>query len=282
MAKKKHDPDRVPPLSDETIDRIDAAWDSLEKGDLDVAGAEAEHLMEETSGHPEVRFLLGAALLESGFAAEGLEHLEAAEGKVDNPNVHGYYLASAFYEVARFDESEALFRKVLESEKDRAPVLYGLAQVLEHLGRYGEAEEMYDEACRDDAECYPLPTRMQREAFEKVVWEAAQALPPELQAHLKDVAIVVQDLPEKDVLIEEAGEPITPSVLGLFVGRNLREQSVYAPPDLPPTIFIYQRNLERQCPTRDELVHEIYLTLYHELGHYIGLEEDELEARGLE
>ena len=282
MARKKNQPDRVPPLPDRTLDRIDQAWDALEKGDIDAAGAEAEELMEETGGHPEVRFLFGAALLESGFPVEALEHLEATEGKVDNPNVHLYYLASALHELARFDEAEAIFRRVLEREQDRSPVLYGLAQVLEHLGRYAEGETCYEEANRADSASYPLPTRMRRGAFEKVVRDAAGNLPEELRVHLKEIPIVVQDLPQKDVLSDDHGDPVTPAVLGLFVGPSLRERSVFHPPDLPPTIFIYQRNLERQCQTREELEHEINLTLYHELGHYLGLEEDELGARGLD
>lgn len=282
MSKKKGKRSKVPPLAEATLDRIDQAWDSLERGDVATATTEAEKLMRLTRGHPEVRFLLGAALLEGGYPNEALEQLESAEGRVDNPNVHVYYLASTMLELARFEESEALFRRVMEQEEDKSPVEYGLAQVLEHLGRYGEAEELYEEAHRTDPESYPLPTRMQREAFERVVREAADSLPDELLVHLKDVPIVVQDLPERDVLQEENGEAITPSVLGLFVGRSLRDPTIYASPDLPPTIFIYQRNLERLCQTREELIHEIHLTLFHELGHYLGLEEDELEARGLE
>jgi predicted Zn-dependent protease with MMP-like domain len=281
MPKKKDGPDRNLPLSDAVLDRIDQAWDALEKGDLETASTEAEELMEETEGHPEVRFLMGAALLETGYPAEALDHLESSEGQVDSPNVHIYYLASAMLEMARFDESEGLFRQVLEMEEDKSPVQYGLAQVLEHLGRYAEAETFYEEAHRTDADGCPLPTRMQRTAFEKVVREAADSLPDELIAHLKDVPILVQDLPERAVLTDTAGETITPSVLGLFVGRSLREQSVFNAPDLPPTIFIYQRNLERICQTREELIHEIFTTLYHELGHYLGYEEEDLEERGL-
>ena len=282
MSRKKNEPDPGPPLPDETLDRIDQAWDALEKGDIDTAGAEAEELMEETKGHPEVQFLMGAALLESGFPDEALEYLEKSKGRVDNSNVHGYYIATTLFELIRYEDSESAYRIVLAGEDDRAPVLYGLAQVLEHLGRYAEAEGMYEEAHAADPGCYPLPTRMQREAFEQVVREAANHLPDELLVHLKDVPIVVQDLPERAVLRQEEGDPITPGVLGLFIGHSLRDKSVFSPPDMPPTIFIYQRNLERQCPTREELEHEIYLTLYHELGHYLGLEEEELEERGLE
>jgi predicted Zn-dependent protease with MMP-like domain len=282
MRKKKDEPDRNPKLSDEMLDRIDQAWDALEKGDLETASSEAEEMMEETEGHPEVRFLLGAALLETGYPAEALEHLESAEGRVDSPNVHIYYLASAMMELCRFDEAEGLFRQVLEMEEDKSPVQCGLAQVLEHLGRYTEAEVFYEEAHRTDPEGCPLPTRMRREAFERVVREAADSLPEELIVHLKDVPILVQDLPERAVLTDTHGDTITPAILGLFVGRSLREQSVFNLPDLPPTIFIYQRNLERVCQTREELIQEIFQTLYHELGHYLGLEEEDLEARGLD
>jgi predicted Zn-dependent protease with MMP-like domain len=282
MAKKKKDREHTRPLSDATLQRIDQAWDALEKGDVEIAGEEAEKLMEETEEHPEVCFLLGAALLESGYPGEALEQLEASEGKVDSPNVHGFYFASTLLELARFEEAETFFRRVLKEEKDKAPVHYGLAQTLEHLGRYMEAESLYEAAFREDPECYPLPTRMQREAFERVVSEARGLLPNELLPHLREVPIVVQDLPERSVLCEDDNETITPSVLGLFVGRSMRERSVFNPPELPPTIFIYQRNLERVCQTHEELVHEIYLTLYHELGHFIGLEEEDLEARGLE
>jgi predicted Zn-dependent protease with MMP-like domain len=282
MAGKKHRPDRTPRLSDRLLDRIDHAWDELEQGNVEEASGEAEELMDVTGGHPEVRFLLGATLLESGYAGDALEHLESSENRVDNPNVHTFYLASTMLELARFEEAEALFRRVLDMEEDKTPVQYGLAQTLEHLGQYAEAEKQYEAAYRGDPESYPLPTRMRRNAFAKVVREAMEALPEELRVHLDDVPVVVQDLPEKDVLTDEEGLEISPTVQGLFIGQTLRDRSVFHSPGVAPTIFIYQRNLERMCYTREELVHEISVTLYHELGHYIGLEEDELEARGLE
>ncbi len=282
MAGKRDRSRRTRPLTERMLIRIDDAWDALERGDLETASAEAEELMDQTAGHPEARFLLGAALLEGGYPGEALEQLESAEGSVDNPNVHIFYLASALLELARFDEAEPLFRRVEELEEDKSPIEYGLAQALEHLGRYAESEENYESAHRADPQSYPLPTRMHRDAFEKVVVEAYESLPEKLLSHLRDVPIVVQDLPQQEVLVDESGEPITPSVLGLFVGPNLRERSVFDPPELPPSIFIYQRNLERLCQTREELIFEMGLTIYHELGHYLGLEEDELGARGLD
>lgn len=283
MSKK---PTRsYPPLPKEYLERVDRAWDSLEEGDVESAGLEAEELMEETDEHPEVRFLLGAALLESGIHAEALEHLVACAGVIEDPIVHSFYLGSAFYENLRIDEAIELFLDVIEEEPEAAPPHYGLAQCYDFLARFEEADAEYEVSHKLEPEDFPLPVRMTREAFELVVADAIEHLPDELKQHLKTaVAAVVETMPSRETILAESDEEesITPSVLGLFVGPNLLERSTQDAFTLPPTIFIYQRNLERFCLTQEELVHEIQLTLHHELGHYLGLEEEELEERGLE
>ena len=217
MPKKKNDPDRIPPLSDEMLDRIDLAWDALEQGDIEAAGQAAEDLMEETEGHPEVRFLLGAALLESGFPHEAIEQLESSEGKIDSANVHNYYLASAMHELARFEEAEALFRRVLEIGGGPGPGrLWSrpVPRAPRPLCRGGGVLRAGPPRRSDLLRA--AHTRMQREAFEKVVQEATETLSPELAAHLKDVPIVVQDLPEREVLTDDRGRhdhPVGPRAL---------------------------------------------------------------------
>lgn len=283
MSKK---PQREhPPLDPKIVERVDRAWDALEDGDVEQAGLEAEEMMDETDEHPEVRFLLGAALLESGIHGESLEHLLACDGQVEDPVVHGFYLASAYFENLRIDEAMKMFHQVIADEPEAAPPHYGLAQCFDLLGRYDEAEAAYEEAARLEPEDFPLPVRMRREAFVTVVEEAVQNLPEELRAHLRsEVSVVVEDMPKREMLLAESGDEdtITPSVLGLFIGPNLRERANSTGLEMPPTIFIYQRNLERFCLTHEELIHEIQLTLHHELGHYLGLEEEELEQRGLD
>lgn len=283
MSEKYRTRQPIPPLPKKFLERVDRAWDALEDGDPETAGLEAEEMMEETEEHPEVRFLLGAALLESGLHGEALEHLQACDGMVEDPLVHRFYLASALYENLRMDEAERIFRDVIGEEPDAAPPVYGLAQCLEFTGRLEDAEAAYEKAHAIDPEGFPLPIRMKREGFERVVREAAELLPEDIRNQLKEVPIVVEDLPTREILLSEGDEePITPAVLGLFIGQNLKERSVFDPVVAPPSIFIYQRNLERFCQTREELIQEIRLTLYHELGHFLGLSEEELEARGLE
>jgi len=272
---------QVPELPEEQADRLDQAWDALEEGEIEDALAEAEALKRETHGHPEARLLLGAALLEVGEAEDALKELELARGRVSDEVLWAFYLAGANFELARLGEAEELLREMIAAEPDEPAGIYGLAEVLEHLGKPEDAETCYQRAHELDPENYPLPLRLSRTDFQAVVAEASASLPDELREHLDQIPVVVQDLPAEEALDPTLGTMVSPGVLGLFVGRSLREESVFETPETPRTIYIYQRNLERACSTREELVDEIATTFYHEMGHYLGLDEDDLEDRDL-
>ena len=270
------------PLADSILARIDRGWDALEQGYIEEAGEDAETLMEETDDHPEARFLFGAALLESGFPREALSQLTECRGQVDDGVLLDYYLASGHYENLELEQAETLFRKVIQAEPEAAPPHYGLAQVLELMGRLSDAEGSYERAHELEPDAYPLPIRMTDDAFEAIVAEAVEHLPDELKPHAAAIPIRVESLPTVETLLGDGSDnPITPGVLGLFVGPSLKESDEVAGLSVPPVIFVYQRNLERFCQTREELIYEIRLTLYHEFGHYLGLSEEDLEERGL-
>ena len=63
-------------------------------------------------------------------------------------------------------------------------------------------------------------------------------------------------------------------MVGVFPPRT--EKSVFGPGP-PDQVFLYQKNIEAVCDTEKEIREEVRLTVLHELGHYFGLEEDELE-----
>ncbi len=100
---------------------------------------------------------------------------------------------------------------------------------------------------------------MSRRPFEESVRRALDSLPPQIAEQLRNVAVVIED-----------EDPDDPDLFGLF-----REE-----PYLPATIAIYRRPLTDSFPDPDELEHEIRVTVLHELGHYFGLEEDELGDLG--
>ncbi len=120
---------------------------------------------------------------------------------------------------------------------------------------------------------------MSADEFGAVVEEALADLPEAFGPYLENVVIEVQLRPDERVLRRaEIGDGR--SLLGIYIGRPLTEKSVEAVAAMPDRIILFQRNLERACRTRRQLVAEIRKTVYHEIGHHFGLDEDDLEALG--
>ena len=92
----------------------------------------------------------------------------------------------------------------------------------------------------------------------------------------------VEEIPSDEDLTASK-PPLSPSILGVFRGTPVGERSISSAVDhFPAAIVLYQRNLERFARTRDELIEQIGITLMHEVGHLIGLDEHDLWERGLE
>ena len=107
---------------------------------------------------------------------------------------------------------------------------------------------------------------------------AAARLPEAFRSHLDEVVVVVEDVPGIENLTGD-GPALDPAeLLGLFHGATLADRSFIGPGgDLPPRILLFQRNLERYAADPDDLREQIAITLYHELGHYLGMDEDDLD-----
>ena len=117
---------------------------------------------------------------------------------------------------------------------------------------------------------------MSAESFARIVQQAIADLPDEYARLLDAVAVVVEDEPSprvlKDLGIEEGEE-----LLGLYHGLSLNEESFFrAGGQAPPQISLYRGPILRQCDTEVEMVQEICDTLVHELGHHVGLDDDEM------
>lgn len=111
-------------------------------------------------------------------------------------------------------------------------------------------------------------------AFERWVEEAIESLPAFFRDRIQNVAFVVEDEPSPEVLEEHPRD-----LLGLYQGVPLPERSVWQDvPPLPDVITLYQKNIEAACRTPAEVKREIALTVMHELGHYFGLSEEEMDA----
>lgn len=113
------------------------------------------------------------------------------------------------------------------------------------------------------------------EEFEALVERALEELPRRYLRLLDNVVILVEEEPTADDL-EAAGYESDEELLGLYQGVNLPERGAFYGNALPDRIVLFRGPLLRRCRNRHELEEEIRATVVHELGHYFGLDEDQL------
>lgn len=111
-----------------------------------------------------------------------------------------------------------------------------------------------------------------------VVGAAQRQLPPDLRPLARGVAVHYEAKPSAEVI----AEGFEPDILGLFSGSPHGEEAAAANPT-PPQILLYLESLWDFAAEDVEVFRaEVRLTYLHELGHYLGWDEDELAARGLD
>jgi predicted Zn-dependent protease with MMP-like domain len=118
---------------------------------------------------------------------------------------------------------------------------------------------------------------MTRAAFEKLVSEAVMLIPLRFRREIGNLALVVEDEPSPELLANMEIEP-PDSLYGLYEGTPLTERQWAYGNALPDRITIFQRPIEEDCEDEDEVRAVIGETLIHEVGHYFGLSEEEIEA----
>ena len=117
---------------------------------------------------------------------------------------------------------------------------------------------------------------MTRARFEKLVAEAVTLIPRRFRREMKNLALVVETEPSAELLEEMEIDP-PDSLYGLYQGTPLPERSWAFGNALPDRITIFQRPIEEDCEDEDEMRAVIGETLIHEVGHYFGMSEEEIE-----
>jgi predicted Zn-dependent protease with MMP-like domain len=106
-----------------------------------------------------------------------------------------------------------------------------------------------------------------RSHFEELVRQALDEVPGRFAKAFEEVAVVVEDYP-----------PPGQSLYGLYQGVPLTFGDRSGHP--PPHISIYMHPLVDHFRTDADLVRQVRITVLHELGHHLGMDEDQLEALG--
>ncbi|OGL42908.1 MAG: hypothetical protein A2042_01840 [Candidatus Schekmanbacteria bacterium GWA2_38_11] len=117
---------------------------------------------------------------------------------------------------------------------------------------------------------------MKMEEFEKLVERAISDLPAKFKKRMKNVAVVVEDEPSNEILLK-MGLNSKQTLLGLYQGVPLSKRDSNYCNVLPDKITIFKKPIEAINQNKDRLEEEIKQVVIHEIGHYFGMDESDLE-----
>jgi predicted Zn-dependent protease with MMP-like domain len=113
---------------------------------------------------------------------------------------------------------------------------------------------------------------MERERFVTLVEQVLDSLPNRFRERIHNLAVLVEDHPPGNI-----AKSRNALVLGVYQGVPATQKSVFDVSYGPDRIVLYQKNIEAVCSTDAEIRHEVRQTVLHELGHYFGMDEEQLK-----
>lgn len=123
--------------------------------------------------------------------------------------------------------------------------------------------------------------QVSEQEFEAAVRDALDEVPPQLLAMLDNVAFFVEEEPGPDYADPDATDEENAELLGIYVGTPLTDRDGgWAAGALPDRIVLFSGPLTRMCADIDELREEIAITIVHEAGHHVGIDEQRLHELG--
>ena len=256
-------------------DPVDLALDALEAGAPREALAEAARIDDAPlRGYAESHANHALTMLEAARGARGRREEAAGADAPLALRIRGELDLAAW----RIEDA----RSAAEAYADAAPAdpwpWVTLALCHDVLGDANSALDAQRRAHALDPETEPAPITETDVQFDAELDEANARLPEMIPHALDGVRIVREPTPSHE-LAEAAPLDTPPDALGFFHGRTIHDEELSG--ELPPTVYLFRRNLERIAADRGELSHEIRITLLHEIGHALGLDEDEVAAMGL-
>lgn len=270
------------PAPEELEDLLDEAEDALDDGDPERALELCGRVLRADARHP-------GALFVAADAERTLGELERAEQSyrmvtaIEPDHAHAWSgLAWVLFDQLRFPESRVAALRALRASATNAEAVFVRAMLRERRGDLAGSERDYLRASRLDPENYPRPVRLPDAVVTALVEEARKLVHPSVRSYLEQVVFVVEDVPSAE-LCQEFDPPALPGeLLGFFSGNGLADRGVDSGVQVPSRIVLFRKNLERIAQDRDQLIQEIRITVLHEIGHFLGLDEDDLEERGLD
>lgn len=271
------------------INEMERSQDTLRLG-LSLAERGSARAIARRRKNPELvadlALLEAQALGDLGHSDEALPRLEVAlrqsPGRADALHERGV----AHFNLALFPLAKADFLAVLAQRPEDAFAHHMLGLTLDWLAD-PQAETHLGRAIALAPDEFTSAVLLSPDELRAEIDAVLAGLPAPRRAAVRAARFEIADLPAIDDL-RSVNPPFPPTILGLYRGPldaadlTLAEPGHAAVAAATPSIVLYRKNLARAVRTRAELLREIRDTVLHEIGHFEGLDEDDLRRRGME
>jgi predicted Zn-dependent protease with MMP-like domain len=122
---------------------------------------------------------------------------------------------------------------------------------------------------------------MENKEFEKIVNEAFLRIPEKFRVQMKNVGIVIEDEPDRETLLAQGLTEPEDTLLGLYSGipHTERDSGYGLAGTMPDKITVYRLPNELEAEESGQpLAQVVYDTLWHEIAHHFGMDEEEVET----
>lgn len=261
---------------------LDLAEEALEAGDAPQALHLCSQVLQWDPKHVGAIFVSAEAHRDLGASEEAEERYRYVTQMRPGYAPAWSGLAMSRFDLLEFEPARVAVLRAIRLDPGLGDAYYLRAMIRERRADFDGAARDFLRAYRIDPVSWPLPVELTDAMIEAVVHEATQALNPAIRSYLTQVPILVEEVPSEEVCLQF--DPVAPpgELLGLFNGHSLTDRSSDDPwSAMPATIVLYRRNLQRFAWHRETLLEQLRITVLHEVGHFLGLDEAEVEARGL-
>ena len=189
-------------------------------------------------------------------------------------------VADILVEMGAIDEAAEMLFSAATSARIEAELWYEAGLLFERLERWEQRLGCFEQVWEiEHAGEHERVMWLDEARFEDVAQDAMDNLPEHVRDALGNVVVFIEPYPERWIFDTEVADP---RLLGLFDGVGRAAEAGHGAILMGPSrIYLFRRNIERICHSAEEVEAQIAITLRHEVGHYLGLDEDELHARGL-
>lgn len=224
----------------------------------------------------EAIYIKAQALVSRGEPAEAREALgELATTVIDDGDL-ALDLAELSLSAEDPDGAKRWIAVAETHDELHADALHALGRVHEATGDRAAMVAAWLEVRRLDLAAESGPPVINEDEVEKIALATLAELPPQIREKLERVPILIDDVPSEALVTDG----VDPRLLGLFQGTPMPDDGALAP--TVTNILLFRTNLTRACVDAEHLAEEIRITVLHETAHYFGLDEDDLEALGLD